>query len=184
MNEHGSDAEKDFFVEGVRLYLDVDEVMSQFRTCVHDRCTRVVEKRLNEISQALGMHWKNGNLQDYRYTYSHGPLHLGTCVKIESLGKTYGGLYCVLEICRKHDGVACGAMAYFWRDNKKLGRDLWEPLSGCSSYTWDGEEKNCFLGWKREVSWNEIARFGEHLNGAIDDLIACLRSRFAKRVLP
>jgi hypothetical protein len=166
MNNGLSDREKEFFVTGVKTYVDVDDAMTEFRRLVQHQCRIVVSRGLDGVNQACGMHWTAKNLKDYSQKTNDNH-YLGNQLEVKGLG----GLYFCLRLYRKEDSKLFVASVFLYRLRVSLADDLW----GCSnavhsdiSYT----RTNNNLIFERRFLEDNIADFGEYLGQAITDFNA------------
>ena len=164
MNSKGSEAEREFFLTGAELYLEIEEAVAEFRRQVRGRSTRVVEGRLTEIGQACHMEWTANAFSDYKSTWPGGR-HIGKQLSI----KGFGNLYFCLDLYRENGGIVYVALVYLYRRNANLAAGLW-PLLGTSPAAGGYREgNNLYFG--RWMAKDQVPDFEEYLNGAIDDFI-------------
>lgn len=158
MKRKQSEAEREFFLTGVRTWLDVEDAISEFRRQVQERCKAVVQPRLTDATRASGIEWTIDDLRDYEESDPNGR-YLGTQLFIEALGRVY--FYVAFY---REGGYA--ASVCLWRKRSNLAVDLW-ALAPDSCYG------NVLL-FGPELDEEQCSEFEEHLNEAIDLFIAFL----------
>ena len=164
MNNGLSDVEREFFVTGVRTYVDVDDAMTEFRSLVQQQCKPVVISRLAEVNQACGMHWTVNDLNDYsQKTDEHQ--FIGKQMEVKGLG----GLYFCLGLSREDDSRPFGAFVFLYRIRRDLATGLWEQADASASVTWKGRRN---FGFKRPLPEDKIPDFEDYLDQAVTDFLA------------
>ena len=167
MRNKVSDGERDFFVTGVRTYLQVDEAMAEFRRLVEHKCRAVVSRRLDDINRACGMHWTVKNLNEYsQKTSDHH--YLGLQMELKGLG----GLYFCLRISRNHDRNPLDAYVFLFRTRRDRAAGLWDRANTSASVTWKGQRN---LGFGRPLPADKIPDFEIYLDLAVTEFIGFLK---------
>jgi hypothetical protein len=168
MNNDLSDKEMEFFVSGVKTYVDVDDAMVEFRRLVRQQCKTIVSVRLDEINQACGMHWKAIDLNDYSQK-TNDDHYFGKQVEVKGLG----GIYFCLRLSRKDDRKLF-ASVFLYRPRAILATGLWDqPMTVPSDNPYIRTNNNIIL--ERHILEDKIPEFGEYLNQAITDFIIFIR---------
>lgn len=165
MNNKGSEVEREFFLTGAELYLEIEEATAEFRRQVRERCTKVVEGRFSETGQACQMEWKSSALSDYRYGWSEGR-HIGRQLSI----KDFGNLYFCFAFYRDNGRMIYSALVYLYRRNATFAGELWSALGTAPDAAGYRDGNNLYF--ERGMSKDQVPDFEEYLNGAIDDFIA------------
>lgn len=165
MSVRGSEAEREFFLTGAKLYLEVEDSLAEFRREVQDKCARVVKLRLADIGQACQVDWTSEAIGDYRYRCPEGG-DVGRQLAVQNLGR----LYFCLALYREGGRVVYAAAVYLWRQNANLAGELWSRLE--DSPAAGGYREGNSLLFEREIPENGIPEFETYLNGAIDDFIS------------
>jgi hypothetical protein len=163
MNKNGLDTERDFFVTGVKTYVDVDDAMTEFRRVVQHKCWTIVSRRLGEINEACGMRLTSTDLQDYEQKTDYH--YIGKMVEVKGLG----GLYFCLRLSRGDDSKRFDAYVFLYRARRDRATGLWDRSDSNPSVTYKGRNN---LGLGRSIPKDKIPDFEGYLDGAITDFIA------------
>jgi hypothetical protein len=158
MNRKRSEAEHEFFLTGVKTWLDVEGAISEFRRQVQERCKAVVQTRLADAARASGIEWTTDDLRDYEESGTDGR-YLGTQLFVEAFGRLY------FYVAFYHEG-GYAASVCLWRKRSNLAVDLWTLAPD-----------NCYgniLLFGPELNEEQCSEFEEYLNQAIDLFIAFL----------
>jgi hypothetical protein len=171
MNDDRSENQKEFFVTGVKSYLDVRDAMEEFCRQVRDQCATVVHRRLDEINLACKMGWTENNLSDYRYFFPPSypdAAHLGKKISVGALG-TEGGLYFYLMFPRRRDNPVYEAQVNLYRGRQDVAVDLWASFTGTGSDT--AFKTSNALIFKRALPEDKLADLVGYLTEATEDFI-------------
>ncbi|MDR3753494.1 MAG: hypothetical protein P4K93_08755 [Terracidiphilus sp.] len=164
MNNDGLDREKEFFVTGVKTYVEVDDAMAEFRSLVQQKCRSVVSERLVDLNQACGTHWTINDLNDYlQKTGEHQ--YIGKQMEVKGLG----GLYFCLRLSRGDESKPSYAYVFLYRIRRDLAAGLWGLSSTSTSVPWKGRNN---LGFGRPLPVDEIPNFEDYLGQAATDFLA------------
>src|SRR5580658_1379840 len=105
MSSKAAEAEQDFFLTGVRLYLDVSDSVAEFRRVVGEKSARAVRTRFADLEMACHMEWALSALIDYASSWAGG-CHVGKQLAVKDLGN----LRFCLSLYREHDRVVYNAL--------------------------------------------------------------------------
>jgi hypothetical protein len=170
MNNEILDGEKQFFVTGVKTYLEADDAMTEFRRLVQHKCRTATSKRLDELNQACGKHWTVKELGDY-FEKNDKNHYVGKRMEV----KEFGGLYLCLRLSREDASRPFDAFVYLYRIRKDVANGLWEDRSGASApVTYKSSHS---LGFGRPLPEDKISDFGDYLDQAITDFLAFINDR-------
>lgn len=170
MSVEGSAAEREFFLNGAKLYLEVKDALEEFRRQVQEKCANVVQPRICDIGGACEMDWSLQALTEYKWG-PEGTQEFGRKLAIQGLGKNDGGLYFCLELYREDGRCACGAVVYLYRQNAPLASDLWARLKESDSPVTGGYREGHSLIFWRPILEDQIPEFERYLNETINDFI-------------
>src|ERR1035437_1668142 len=158
MNNIGLDDEKKILRTGARIYIDVEDAMTEFRRLIQDQCKIVVSRRLNEVSKACDLNWTVNNIKDYMQKATDG-FYIGKQMSV----KRFGGLYFCLRLSRKEDDrKQFSTFVLLYRQNKNLAVDLWDLLSDDDAGT--SYNRTHTLIFERRISEDNILDFQNYLN--------------------
>jgi hypothetical protein len=164
MNNDGLDREREFFVTGVKTYVDVDDAITEFRRLVQHKCRTVVSRRLDEVNQACGIGWTADKLDDYsQKTDDHH--YIGKRIEVKGLG----GLYFCLRLSSEGNSRPFDAFVFLYRIRRDLATGLWDRSGASASVTWKGRNN---LGFGRPVPEDKIPHFEDYLDQAVTDFLA------------
>jgi hypothetical protein len=163
MNDDDLNREKEFFVTGVKTYVEVDDAMAEFRRLVQQQCKAVAVSRLAELNRTCGMHWTVNDLNDYLQKDKHH--FIGKQMEVKELG----GLYFCLRLSREDDSNLFYAYVFLYRRHRDLATGLWERSGESASVTWKGRNN---IGFARNLPEDRIPLFEDHLNDAVTDFVA------------
>jgi hypothetical protein len=164
MNKDGLDREREFFVTGVKTYVDADDAISEFRHMVQHKCWTVACGRLEEVNEACGMHLTPTDLHDYvQKTDDHH--YVGKQADVKGLG----GIYFCLRLSRGDHGSRFDAFAFLYRTHRNLATSLWDRAGRSASATWKGRRN---LGFSRPLPEDKIPDFEDRLDEAVTDFLA------------
>jgi hypothetical protein len=167
MSVEESAAEREFFLSGAKLCLDVEDALEEFRRQVYDKCASVVRQRLSEMGRACKVNLSSPCA--YKYNDPTGSSReIGAKLLLQGLGNG-GGLYCCLELYREDGQSVCGALVYLYRSNGKVANALWSRLE--DSPTAGGYRKGNTLIFEHPIPQDDTPHFEKYLNNAIDDFI-------------
>jgi len=127
MSIKGSEAGREFFLTGAKLYLDVEDALEEFRRRVQEKCARVVEARLREIGQKIGQQWSPEDIRAYQGRWSEEGQQ-GGLVGRQLIVQGFGHLYFYLSLCREDDRIAYHAGVSLWRQNSNAAGKLFPWL--------------------------------------------------------
>ena len=161
MNNEESDRKREFLITGARTYVDIDDVMTEFRRLVQDQCRKVVCERLDEISRACSLDWKPNSIKNY-VERTADYFNIGKQLAVERLG----GLYFCLRLPREDDKGLFRASVFLYRQNQNLASELWGRLSSISDTSYSGPYN---LFFEQRLSDDKIPDFGKYLDQAITD---------------
>jgi hypothetical protein len=164
MNNEVLDGEREFFVTGVRTYLEADDAMTEFRRLVQHKCRTVASRRLDELNQACGMHWTVKELDDY-FEKNDKNHYLGK--RIEAKG--FGGVYFCLRLSREDASRPFDAFVYLYRIRKDLANGLWDRPGAIAPVTYKSGHS---LGFGRPLPEDKIPDFEDYLDQAVTLLTA------------
>lgn len=167
MNDGRPDAEREFLITGARTYLDADDAMKEFRRQIQDQSSDVVCARLKELKQVCDGKWSQTEVRPYSARYAEC-FEVGHWLPMEELGKSSGGLYFCLKLSRDPDPLH--AVAYLYRDGKRLATTLWGSFKQGAFPTSSMGTNN--LSFARRLPEESIHELRNYLGEAITDLVA------------
>jgi hypothetical protein len=160
MNNEILDGEKQFFVTGIKTYLEADDAMTEFRRLVQHKCRTAASKRLDELNQACGKHWTVNDLKEY-FEPNENNHHIGEQVEL----KGFGGIYFCLRLSRVDESRPLAAFVFLYRARRDLAIDLWARASGSVL------GKN-HLNFAQPFPEDKIPDFEGYLDRAVTDFLA------------
>jgi len=167
MNNFGSDREREFFVTGVKTYLEVDDAMTEFRRLVQQKCRDVIAKRLPELNQVCGIDWNVNDLGDYSEKSSDYQ-YLGKKIDVKGLG----GIYFCLRLSAEDEGSPYHAFVFLYRIRKDLAPVLWGRSKVDASVHWKGGNN---IGFRQSVPADKVEVFEESLDQALTHFLAFIK---------
>jgi hypothetical protein len=164
MKKVGLEKETEFFVTGVRTYVDADDAMTEFRRMAQHKCWTVASRRLGDINKALDMRLTPADLHDYdQKTDDHH--YIGKQAEVKGLG----GLYFCLRLSREDKGSNFDAFVFLYRKRRDIAESLWKRSRALEAVTWKGRNN---LGFGQTLPENKIPKFDNYLDGAVTDFLA------------
>lgn len=151
----------EFFLTGAKTFLDVDDAVREFTRQVQDRCRDIVRERLQELSSASGIAWREADLREYKEVNNRGAF-LGVQTSAGDLGKVY------FYLAMYREG-GYGALVYLWLRRANIAAELWSQApEDCR----DGNSLVFGPLFREE----ELQSFEDHLRRAVDAFGTFLRS--------